>query len=114
MPEVPDRMATTIRKSLLALATVIPLLMTSCGRRLSARLTRFCTWTVAVSASVPLSKVREMFMLPLERDVELKYNRLSTLVSCCSMTEVTADSMTSALAPGYEASILTCGGAMGG
>src|SRR5690606_21530227 len=33
-------------------------------------------------------------------------------VSCCSMTWVTALSVVSALAPGYDADTVTCGGAM--
>jgi hypothetical protein len=39
---------------------------------------------------------------------------LSTPVSCCSITEVTVFSITSALAPGYTALMLIWGGAIGG
>ena len=89
-----------MRKSLLALATVMPFSTTSCGRRGCATLSRFCTCTWAMSGSVPLMKVRVICTVPLEREVESKYSRLSTPVSCCSITEVTVFSITSALAPG--------------
>lgn len=61
-----------IRKPALALATTTPCLVTSEGRRGVASATLFCTCTWAMSASVPLSKVRVMVTRPDEEDDELK------------------------------------------
>ena len=99
-PSVSDSSATTIRKPAAAFATVMPWSRTSCGRRGSARLMRFCTSTAAMSMLVPFSKERLMLTEPVELLVELKNSRPFRPVSCCSITVVTELSMTSALAPG--------------
>src|SRR5690606_24044826 len=106
-----ERRPTTIRKPLLALATTTPCCTTSDGRRGVASDTLFCTCTWAMSGSVPVWKVSVTEARPDELEVELKYSRLSMPVSCCSMTWVTALSVVAALAPGYEADTVTCGGA---
>ena len=95
-----ERSPTTIRKPALALATTTPCWVTSVGSRGVASATLFCTWTWAMSASVPVSKVRVMLTRPLELEEELKYSRWSMPVSCCSITWVTDFSAVSALAPG--------------
>jgi hypothetical protein len=61
-----------MRKSLLALETVMPFSTTSRGRRGWATLSRFCTCTWAMSGSVPLMKVRVICAVPLEREVDSK------------------------------------------
>ena len=95
-----ERRPTTRRKPLLALATTTPCCTTSEGSRGVASATLFCTWTWAMSGSVPVSKVRVIETRPDELEVELKYSRLSMPVSCCSMTWVTACSAVRASAPG--------------
>src|SRR5690606_41224504 len=95
-----ERSPTTIREPLLALDPATPFCTTSEGRRGVASETLFCTWTWAMSGSVPVSKVRVIDTRPDELEVELKYSRLSMPVSCCSMTWVTACSAVRASAPG--------------
>ncbi|MNM66337.1 hypothetical protein D3C81_778170 [compost metagenome] len=95
-----ERTPMAIRKPALALATTTPCWVTSEGSRGVANETLFCTCTWAISASVPLSKVRVMVTRPLDEDDELKYIRLSMPVSCCSITWVTDFSAVAALAPG--------------
>jgi len=107
-----ERSAVTIRKPELALATTTPCCTTSDGSRGVASATLFCTCTWAISGSVPGLKVSVIEAPPLALDEELKYSRLSMPVSCCSITWVTAPSVVSALAPGYAALTVTCGGAM--
>jgi hypothetical protein len=84
----------------LAFATMTPCCVTSAGNRGCARATLFCTCTSAMSWLVPVAKLKVMVAVPLLLDVEVKYNRLSMPVSCCSMICVTVDSMVAALAPG--------------
>lgn len=57
---------TTMRKFFTALVTRIPWRCTSCGSSGMASCSLFCTWTWAMSGSVPCSKVTVMVMLPSE------------------------------------------------
>ena len=47
-----------------AFSVVRPMRCTSCGSRGSACATRFCTWTCAVSRSVPSAKVMVSVIRP--------------------------------------------------
>ncbi len=67
--------ATTIRLSPCDLDTVMPCCCTSCGRRLMAWLTAFCTWTWAMSGSARWSKVTLMRDWPEDELDEEKYSR---------------------------------------
>src|SRR5581483_8935490 len=95
-----DDRAMNSRMSGLAFATTTPCWVTWLGNSGCARATLFCTCTSAMSWLVPVAKLRVIVAVPLLLDVEVKYNRLSMPVSCCSMTCVTVDSMVAALAPG--------------
>jgi len=55
-----------VRKVEADLVTRNPCCCTSWGSRGVAWANLFCTWTCAMSASVPCSKVRVMFRLPAE------------------------------------------------
>ncbi len=55
---------TTIRKLPLDFAMRIPCCCTVWGSRGTASWTRFCTWTCAVSGSVPWAKVSWMLAAP--------------------------------------------------
>ncbi len=83
----------------LAFATTTPSCVTAAGSRGEASVTLFCTCTWAMSGLVPVAKLSVMLDWPLALEFELKYNRLSMPVSCCSITCVTVDSMVVALAP---------------
>src|SRR3546814_17951195 len=48
--------------------TCTPWRWTSCGRSEVAACSLFCTWTWAMSGSVPCSKVRVMVTLPADED----------------------------------------------
>ena len=54
------------RNTLPVFVTRTPCRCTSCGRRGSASWSLFCTWTCAMSGSVPASKVRITCALPAE------------------------------------------------
>jgi hypothetical protein len=88
------------RNPALTFAMRMPCWLTSVGRRGWASVTRFWVCTAAMSALVPLRNVSVMVAEPSEADCEVKYSRLSSPVSCCSMTWVTVVSTVAALAPG--------------
>ncbi len=69
---VVDCSATTPRNPALALEILMPWALTSVGRRGVARVTRFCVWTAAMSASAPFSNVSVICELPSELEVEVK------------------------------------------
>ena len=54
------------------MVTVSPCCCTCCGRRLNACCTLFCTWTCAMSASTPFSKVAVIVTDPREELVDPK------------------------------------------
>ena len=60
----------TIMKAWERFSTVTPCLLTTSGSLACAWLTRFCTFTWAMSGSVPGSKVTVRVMLPVEELVE--------------------------------------------
>lgn len=66
---------TTISESPCDLATVTPCCCTSCGSRLMAWLTLFCTCTWAISGLALWSKVTVMRACPDDELVDEKYNR---------------------------------------
>jgi len=90
----------TMRKDALDWVTLIPCWRTTPGKRGSARLSLFWTWTWAMSGSEPRAKVRAMVALPDESLLEDMYWRPSRPVICCSMTCTTVFRMVSADAPG--------------
>ncbi len=90
----------TCRKPLLDLLTLTPWRCTSCGSRLIAPCSLFCTCTWAVSGSVPISKVRVTLARPLDSLVEEKYSRPSRPFMFCSMICTTESCTTEAEAPG--------------
>ena len=90
----------TMRKFLVALATVMPCSCTMAGRRGSASCSLFCTCTWAMSGSVPWAKLSVMLIAPLLSLDELKYSRWSMPLSCCSITCTTVVCAVSADAPG--------------
>ncbi|MNO61028.1 hypothetical protein D3C76_516630 [compost metagenome] len=56
----------TSRKFFTALVTRMPCCWTSCGSKGVANCSLFCTWTWAMSGSVPCSKVTVRLMRPSE------------------------------------------------
>ncbi|MNI26412.1 hypothetical protein D3C81_590550 [compost metagenome] len=90
---------TTINESPCDLATVTPCCCTSCGRRLMAWLTLFCTCTWAISGLALWSKVTVIRACPEDELVEEKYSRWSMPLICCSITWVTLSSTVCADAP---------------
>ncbi len=92
--------ATTSRMLVERLATVMPLRRTSSGRRGVASCTRLLTAKVALSTSVPTSKVAVIVVTPLEAEDELKYSMPSTPESCSSIGAATVLASVSADAPG--------------
>ena len=81
-------------------ATVIPLRVTAVGKLAVAWFTRFCTKMVAMSISVPTSKVMVSLYVPELDDVEDIYNAPSTPFTAVSIGTPTVSAMVSALAPG--------------
>ena len=94
--------------------TTTPCCVTSDGKELRAIFTLFCTSTVAISISVPTSKVTVSLYVPDEDDVELIYIIPSTPFTCCSIGIPTVWAIVSALAPGYIAVTCTVGGVIEG
>jgi hypothetical protein len=92
--------AMTTRKFCERLATMTPLRRTSSGSRGVASCTRLLTLKVALSVSVPTSKVAVMVTVPLEADDELKYSMPSMPESCSSIGAATVRASVSAEAPG--------------
>lgn len=92
--------AITSRKLDERLATCTPLRRTSSGSRGVASWTRLLMLKVALSTSVPTSKVAVMVVCPLEAELELKYSRFSTPDSCSSIGAATVRASVSAEAPG--------------
>src|SRR5471032_821332 len=104
----------TIRKSLVDLLTRKPVCCTSAGRREVATCSLFCTWTWAMSGSVPGAKVMVVVDWPVSSLIDDIYSRLSMPLICCSITWITVFCMVSAEAPGKVAAICTTGGETGG
>src|SRR6185436_14526281 len=109
-----DTSDTTSRMSNERFCTITPLRRTSSGRRGSAICTRLFTLNTDWSTLVPGSKVTVICRLPVEDEVELKYDSFSTPESCSSIGAATVRDRVSALAPGYEVVISTVGGAISG
>src|SRR4029077_10789933 len=103
-----------IRKVLDLFSVCTPPRCTVSGRDGRARLTRFCTWTCAVSGLVPIWKETESEYWPAEEQEESMYNMLSTPFTCVSMGAATAWAIVSASAPGYEVDTVTTGGEISG
>ena len=95
-------------------STLIPFCTTSAGSRDSASFTRFCTSTAASSASVEMSKVMVMESPPELELLDSMYNIPGVPFNSCSMGVGTACETVMALAPGYDAEILTTGGVICG
>src|SRR4249919_805838 len=72
----------------------------SCG---SARLTRFCTCTCAMSGSVSSEKYTVSDNWPFELLVDDMYSMLSTPLICASIGEATESATVCESAPGYVA-----------
>ena len=85
----------------------MPFCTTSEGSLDSASLTLFCISTAARSGSVLLSKVTVAVKEPVLVLVDSIYIIPGVPFSSCSMGVATACDTASALAPGYEAEILT-------
>ena len=83
--------------------TVTPLLVTSAGNRPCAEATRFCTFTTAISASVPCLKYMVIDAVPVFVAVEVIYIMSSTPLSDSSSGTMTLFITVSALAPVYDA-----------
>src|SRR5690242_7704625 len=83
----------------------------SCG---SARLTRFCTCTCAVSGSVSSVKKTVRLSWPLAELVDDMYSMLSTPLICASIGAATDCATVLASAPGYDACTVTCTGVIVG
>ena len=94
--------------------TDTPCCFTDVGRVASACDMRFCTFTVAISRSVPSSNVMVSIYEPSEPEVELRYIMPSTPLTCCSMGTPTVSATVCASAPGYIADTITVGGVMSG
>src|SRR5690606_14719764 len=92
----------------------MPAWMTSCGILLLALDTRFCTFTAAMSGSVPCLKKTVRVMLPSLLELDVMYVMFSTPFTASSMGVATERATVSALAPGYDAVTTTVGGAMSG
>jgi hypothetical protein len=90
---------TTIVRSGACLRAVIPKRWTSSGSRGSATAMRLVTLTVAMSASVPSSKVTVMLIWPSLALADDMYSMSSVPLTCSSIGSVTVRSTTSALAP---------------
>ena len=84
----------------MALATTMPCCCTSWGSTGVASCSLFCTWTWAMSGSVPWAKVRVMVEVPELSPVEDMYSRWSSPFICCSMGWVTVLVTVAASAPG--------------
>ena len=95
-----DTKPITCRKLDVDLLTLTPWRCTSCGSSGMASCSLFCTWTWAMSPSVPLSKVSLIVAMPLDDDCDEKYIRPSRPFMFCSMIWVTESSTTLAEAPG--------------
>ena len=93
-------METTIRMLGLTFLVVTPCAMTSWASRDWACPTRFWVSVLAVSRSVPTSKVTLSCMRPSPELSDFMYSMWSTPLICCSMGVATDCSTTSALAPG--------------
>jgi hypothetical protein len=83
-----------------ALRTVTPICRTSAGSTGSARATRFCTWTWAVSRLVPRAKVTVSRIVPSLLDVLDMYSMCSTPLICSSIGVATVSATVRELAPG--------------
>ncbi len=94
--------------------TVTPCCFTAAGSCGSAWAMRFCTFTVALSMSVPSSKVMVSIYEPSEPDSLLMYIMPSTPLTCCSMGTPMVSATVAASAPGYMADTITVGGVMSG
>src|SRR3546814_10151364 len=101
---------TTIRKVGDCFCVVTPWRRTSSGNRASAWLTRFCTRTVASSASVPGRKVTVICSTPSEPATDLVYIMSSTPLIASSSGVATVSAITFGLAPGYTVRTTTDGG----
>src|SRR5690606_19909421 len=93
---------------------VTPWRRTSSGSRASAWLTRFCTRTVASSASVPGRKVTVICSTPSEPATDLVYIMSSTPLIASSSGVATVSAITFGLAPGYTVRTTTDGGTTSG
>ncbi len=80
--------------------TDTPSSFTAVGRVASAMATRFCTLTVAISRSVPVSKVTVSIYDPSELELELIYIIPSTPLTCSSIGTPTVVATVAASAPG--------------
>ena len=94
--------------------TDTPCCLTAAGRVGSASEMRFCTLTVAMSGSVPSSKVIVSIYEPSEPELLLMYIMPSTPFTCCSIGTPTVSATVRASAPGYMAVTITVGGVMSG
>ena len=79
--------------------TVTPLRVTSAGSCPCALATRFCTFTMAMSASVPCLKKMFMPALPVLEALEVMYIMFSTPLRLSSRGTTTLFCTVSALAP---------------
>ena len=86
--------------SVLCFVTATPCCFTASGSEGSAAFTLFCTMTVAISTSVPTSKVTVRRYSPEADEVEDMYIIPSTPFTCCSMGMPTVWATVCALAPG--------------
>src|SRR4029077_13699958 len=91
-----------------------PIALTVSGSDGSARLTRFCTRTCAMSRFVPSLKVTVRLYPPSLVHCDDMYNMFSTPITCCSIGAATVSRTTDALAPGYEHDTWTVGGVISG
>ena len=94
--------------------TVTPSRCTSEGSDGSARLTRFCVCTTAVSMFVPRSNVTSTVSTPSFELREKKYSIPSSATNCCSIGCATVRSRSCAFAPRKLAVIWTTGGTTSG
>ena len=88
--------------------------VTSCGIRPSALLTRFCTFTAAMSGFVPCLKYTCIVALPELVAVDVMYVMFSTPFILSSRGTITAFITASAFAPVYVVLTTIVGGAMSG
>ena len=96
------------------MVVVTPILVTSAGSRPCALLTRFCTFTAAISGLVPCLNTTSIVPRPAFEAVELIYIMFSTPLILSSSGMITAFIMALASAPVYWAVTCTVGGAMSG
>src|SRR6185295_6327331 len=83
--------------------TETPSCVTALGSCGNARLTRFCTWTCAMSGSVSSEKNTVSESWPLAEDVDDMYSMLSTPLICASIGDATESARVFESAPGYVA-----------